>query len=96
VSFSGLKINGIKLSTSYILQENLVQSAFQQTLRDEFTFQQYNNRKHKAKSTLEMFTKKTLYVPVWPSYIFDLNLLENLWKDVKMVVHQGSTNNQPI
>ena len=39
-------------STGKILEENLVQSAFHQTLRDEYTFQQDNNLKHKAKSTL--------------------------------------------
>jgi hypothetical protein len=39
------------------------------------TFQQDNNLKHKAKSTLELLTKKTMNVPEWPSYSFDLNLL---------------------
>jgi hypothetical protein len=32
-----------------MLQENLVQSAFQQTQGDKFLFQQDNNLKHKAK-----------------------------------------------
>ena len=36
-----------------IPEENLVQS-----LGDEFTFQQNNNLKHKAKSLLELLTKK--------------------------------------
>ena len=35
------------------------------------TFQQDNNLKHKAKSTLELFTKKTVNVPEWPSFSFD-------------------------
>jgi hypothetical protein len=39
-----------------------------QTLGDEFTFQQDNNLKHKAKSTLELITK-TMNVPEWPSEI---------------------------
>ena len=55
------------LSTSKILKENLVQSAFHQALGDVFTFQQDNDLKHKAKSTLELQTKKTLNVPTWPS-----------------------------
>ena len=66
--------------------ENTVQSAFHQTLGDEFTFQQDNNLKHKAKSPLEMLTKKAVNIPEWPSYSFDLNLLENLWQDLQMVV----------
>jgi hypothetical protein len=57
--FFRIKINGIELSTGKILEENLVQSAYQQTLGDKFTFQQDNNTKHKAKSTLELLTKKT-------------------------------------
>ena len=58
---------------------NVVQSAFHQTLGDEFTFQQDNYLKHKAKSTLELLTKKTV------NYSFYLNLLENLWQDLQMV-----------
>ena len=61
-------------------------SAFQQILRDKFTFQHYNNLKHKAKSTLQLLTKTTLNVPEWPSYNFDINRLENLWQDLKMTV----------
>ena len=54
--------------------DHMVHSAFQQTLRDKFTFQQDINLKHKAKSTLELLTKMTLNVPEWTSYRFDLNL----------------------
>ena len=63
------------LSTGKILEENLVQSAFHQTLGDKFTFQQDNNLKHKAKSTLELLTKKTMNVLEWPRYSFNLKLL---------------------
>jgi hypothetical protein len=61
-----------------ILKENLVQSAFQQTLGDEFPFQKENNLKHKVKSMPESLIKTTLNDPKWPSYSFDLNRLENL------------------
>ena len=50
-------------SIDKILEENLVQSAFRQTLGDEFTFQQDNNIKHKTKSTLQLLNKTTLNVP---------------------------------
>jgi hypothetical protein len=66
----------VVLSTGTILEENLVQSAFYKTLGDKFTFQQDNNLKHKATSTVEMLTKKTVNVPEWPSYSFDLNSLK--------------------
>ena len=79
-----IKINRIELSTGKILEE--VQSAFQQTLGDKFTFQQNNNLKQKAMYPLELLTKKTWNVPEWPSYSFDLNLLENLCQDLKMAV----------
>ena len=46
-----------------ILEENLVQSAFHQTLGDTFTFQQNNNLKHKDKSALELLDRKTVNVP---------------------------------
>uniref|UniRef100_A0AAZ3PA19 Uncharacterized protein n=1 Tax=Oncorhynchus tshawytscha TaxID=74940 RepID=A0AAZ3PA19_ONCTS len=76
----------MELNTGKVLKENLVESAFHQTLGDEFTFQQDNNLKHKAKYTLELLTKNTVNVPEWQSYSFDFNLLENLWQDLKMVV----------
>jgi hypothetical protein len=43
----------MELSTGKTLEENLVQSAFHQTLGDEFTI---HNLKHKAKCTLELLT----------------------------------------
>jgi hypothetical protein len=52
-------------------EQNLLQSALHQRLREQFTFQQDNNLQNKAKSTLELLTK-TVNVPV------DLNLLEIL------------------
>jgi hypothetical protein len=65
----------MELRTGKIQEENLVQSAFHQTLGDEFTFQQDKNLKHKAKSTLNLLAKKTGNVP--ECYSFYLNRLEN-------------------
>ena len=42
----------MEICTGKILAQNLVQSAFQQTLGEKFTFQQDINLKHKAKYTL--------------------------------------------
>ena len=50
--FFRIKGNVIELSTGKILEENLVQSAFQHTLGDKFTFQQDNYLKHQANYTL--------------------------------------------
>jgi hypothetical protein len=66
--FFRMERNRKELSTGKILQENLLQSALHQTLGEEFPFQRDNNLQHKAKSTLELLTKKTMNVPVWPSY----------------------------
>ena len=56
--------NKIELNTGKILEENLIQSAFQQTLEDKFTFQQDNYLNHKAKYTRRMFLSGL--VTVWP------------------------------
>ena len=60
--FQDKKINIMELSTGKILDENLFHSVFHQRMGDEFTFQQDNNLKHKAKSTLELLTKNTVNV----------------------------------
>ena len=44
--FFSIEINRMELSTGNIIEENLIQFAFHQTLGDEFTFQQDNNLKH--------------------------------------------------
>jgi hypothetical protein len=68
----------MELSTGKILEENLVQSAFHQTLGDALSFQQENPMPNLDWSCLP----RRLNVPEWPSYSFDLNLLKNLWQDL--------------
>jgi hypothetical protein len=62
-----IKRNGIGFCLCLALDENLVQSA-SNTLDDKITFQQVNYLKHKAKYTLELYTKMTLNVPEWPCF----------------------------
>jgi hypothetical protein len=76
-SFWGDKNKQNRAKHIQILEENLVQSAFQQTPGYKFTFQKDNNLKHtlESKYTLEYLIMTTLNVPEWPSYSFDLNKL---------------------
>ncbi|MGH0152517.1 UNVERIFIED_CONTAM: hypothetical protein FKN15_022436 [Acipenser sinensis] len=76
-----------------ILEENLFQSARDLGLGRRVTFQQDNDPKHTAKATLAWFKNKNLNVLEWPSQSPDLNLIENLWQDLKIAVHQRSPSN---
>ena len=69
-----------------ILDENLLQSAQDLRLGKMFTFQQDNDPKHTAKPTREWFRDKSLNVLEWPSKSLDLNLIERLWRYLKIAV----------
>uniref|UniRef100_A0A8C6TWK4 Tc1-like transposase DDE domain-containing protein n=1 Tax=Neogobius melanostomus TaxID=47308 RepID=A0A8C6TWK4_9GOBI len=74
-----------------ILEENLLDSARELRLGRRFAFQQDNDPKHKAKSTMEWLKKKKkkhINVFEWPSQNPDLNPIENLWKDLKIAIHK--------
>ena len=71
------------------LDDNLLQSALDLRLGQRFTFQEDNDPKHTAKTTQEWLRDKSLNVLEWPSQP-DLNLIEHLWRDLKIAVQQHS------
>ncbi|KAG2465915.1 TCB1 transposase, partial [Polypterus senegalus] len=90
-----VRIKGKMIAAMYrdILDENLLQSALDLRLGRRFIFQQDNDPKHTAKISKEWLQDNSVNVLEWPSQSTDLNLIEHLWRDLKMAVHRRFPSN---
>ncbi|KAG2457186.1 TCB1 transposase, partial [Polypterus senegalus] len=90
-----VRIKGKMTAAMYrdILDENLLQSALDLGLGQQFIFQQDNDPKHTAKISKEWLQDNSVNVLEWPSQSPDLNLIEHLWRDLKMAVHRRFPSN---
>ncbi|KAI5092317.1 regulating synaptic membrane exocytosis protein 2 isoform X4, partial [Silurus meridionalis] len=76
-----------------ILDEKLLQSALDLRLAQRFIFQQDSDPKHTTKITKEWLREDSVNVIEGPSQRPDLNQIEHLWRDLKIVVHLRSLSN---
>ncbi|KAG2468331.1 TCB1 transposase, partial [Polypterus senegalus] len=90
-----VRIKGKMSAAMYrdILDENLLQSALDLRLGRRFIFQQDNDPKHTAKISKEWLQDNSENVLEWPNQSPDLNLIEHLWRDLKMAVHRRFPSN---
>ena len=76
-----------------ILSENLLTSARTVKMGRGGMFQYDNDPKHTAKATKDWVKKKYNKVMEWPSQSQDLDLLQNLWRELKIWVAQWQPTN---
>jgi transposase len=77
-----------------IISRNVKESARNLSLGRQFVFQQDQDPKHTAKSTLEFFKDNNLKLLKWPPQSPDLNPIEHLWDHVEREIRKTTISNK--
>ena len=90
-----VKVEGLMDSSQYqqILENNVQESVTKLKLRRGWILQQDNDPKHCSNSTKAFMQRNKYNVLEWPSQSPDLNIIENLWCDLKQAVHAQKPSN---
>ena len=89
------KVEGRMDSTQYeqIPEDDVQESVTKLKLRRGWLFQQDNKPKHCTKYTQAFMQRNKYSVLEWLSQSPDLNIIENLWDDLKQAVHARQPSN---